>query len=381
METHLILVGLLCLCSLSFSQECNQELLENVDFPGSDITSLYSPDVEHCRQLCTQHPSCLFFTFVRPDWTVDNRHFFCYLKSTPSGQPDVRTPLVGVTSGFSLKPCTLDSMPCLFKVYQNVDFLGADYRALFTADYEECQRVCTHEPGCQFFTFINENFNQASIRNKCHLKFSWTVPRSPDVERKTGVVSGFSHQLDITTQFFESACQTKLFPNTDIPGHDFQNLKAASPEHCLALCSSHPLCTYFSFISNDFTCFLKNNMNQMVTKVSEGVTSGIPARYCQLDVQSWAAVTYDGVDFSGSDIRDEMMDDADTCQRTCTADPKCLFYTYVNDKFISAEYRRRCYLKRIITIPAPPKITKLNNAVSGFSQRSCLSMSYILSTV
>ncbi len=54
--------------------ECRQGLLENEDFPGTDITFLYSPDAEHCQQLCTQHPSCLFFTFVRADWTRDNRY-------------------------------------------------------------------------------------------------------------------------------------------------------------------------------------------------------------------------------------------------------------------------------------------------------------------
>lgn len=33
------------------------------------------------------------------------RNFYCYLKSTPSGQPNIQTPLQGVTSGYSLKPC------------------------------------------------------------------------------------------------------------------------------------------------------------------------------------------------------------------------------------------------------------------------------------
>lgn len=33
--------------------------------------------------------------------------------------------------------------------------------------------------------------------------------------------------------------------------------------------------------------------------------------------------------------------------------------------------RRRCYLKRVITMPAPPKVTKLSHVVSGFSLRNC----------
>uniref|UniRef100_A0A3Q3KJG2 Apple domain-containing protein n=2 Tax=Monopterus albus TaxID=43700 RepID=A0A3Q3KJG2_MONAL len=371
METHLILVGLLCLCSLSFSQECNRELLENVDFPGTDITFLHSPDVEHCQLLCTQHPSCLFFTFVRPDWTRDNRHFYCYLKSTPSGQPSIQTGLQGVTSGFSLKPCISDLDLCLSKVYQNVDFNGADYKFLFTADYEECQRVCTHDNGCQFFTFTNEEFGLKEIRYRCHLKFSWTIPRTPVVQRKNNVVSGFSHKMHLTFETFESECQHRLFPNTDIPGHDFETLQAASPEYCLALCSAHPTCTFFSYHSNDFKCYLKNNPNEMMTTAKQGVTSGISTYFCQLDHQNWVKVAYESVDFTSSDIRFELMDDADTCQRTCSADPKCLFYTYVKETCSDPSQRRRCYLKRVITIPAPPRVVKLNNTVSGFHLRNC----------
>ncbi|XP_040908929.1 coagulation factor XI-like [Toxotes jaculatrix] len=369
MGAYLILVALLSVCSLSFSQECNREFLENIDFPGTDITFLYSPDVEHCQQLCTQHPSCLFFTFLGPDWTRDNRQFYCYLKSTPSGTPTVQTPLLHVTSGFSLKNCNPDPQPCLSKVYQNVDFLGADYRSLFTSDYEECQRVCTQDPQCQFFTFLNNLFSTEKIRYKCHLKYSWTVPRTLNVNRKAGVVSGFSHKIQLTP-YFEPACQSELFPNMDIPGNDFENLLAASPEHCQTLCSAHPKCTYFSFLSDSFTCYLKNNLNEMGTAAKKGVTSGIMGHFCQLD-DSWLKVAQDGVDFQGSDIRYELMDDPETCQKTCTADSICQYYTYVNANFSDPAYWRRCYLKRVITMPSPPKINKLNNVVSGFTLSNC----------
>ncbi|XP_039677203.1 plasma kallikrein-like isoform X2 [Perca fluviatilis] len=368
MGTHLILVGLLSLCSLSFGQDCNQQLLENVDFPGNDVTSLFSPDVEHCQQLCTQHSSCDFFTFFRADWNKDDRNFFCLIKAAPNGQPTAQAPLQGVTSGFSLKPCSQDLEPCLSKVYQNVDFFGADYRALFTADSEECQRACTQDPACQFFTFINEAFKTVDIRNKCHLKFSWPVPRTPVVEKKTGATSGFSQITQISEQ---SVCQGKLFPNTDIPGNDVEVIPAASPEHCQALCSAHSVCTYFSFNSNDFKCYMKNNNNNIVTKAKDGVTSGLPARFCQLD-NAWVQVIYENVAFPTSVIRSEPMDDADTCQRTCTQDPYCQFYSYTNDNFNDPKFpRRHCFLKRTITMPAPPKVAKLANVVSGFQLRNC----------
>ncbi|KAK9527261.1 hypothetical protein VZT92_015913 [Zoarces viviparus] len=370
METLWILGLLLSICSLSFSQECNQQLLENIDFPGTDIKFVFSPDTNHCQQLCTQHPSCLYFTFIRADWTTDNRHFYCYLKKSSSGQPNVRTPLQGVTSGFSLKPCSSEPQPCLPQLYHNVDFNGADYQSLFTADYDECQRACTQDPACQFFTFINGVYTTESIRYKCHLKFSWSVTITSNVQRKTAVVSGFSHNAEIT-QGVKPACDGKLFPSTDFPGNDVVHLPAASPEHCQTLCSAHPVCTVFSFVSDNFNCYLKNNKNELVSIAKEGVTSGLPARFCQLD-DSWVKATYEGVDFEGDDIRFELMDDADTCQRTCNADPTCQFYAYSKTNFFDSEYRRRCYLKRAITMPAPPKVTKLANVVSGFQLRNCV---------
>lgn len=367
MRTYVVLVLLSCLCGHTSSQECDRELRGNVDFPGTDIIFVYSPDVQHCQQMCTQHPSCLFFTYVRADWTKDNRHFFCYLKQTSSGQPNVQTPLLGVTSGFSLKPCPENSGPCFPEVYPNLDFFGADYRTLFTPDYDECQRVCTHEPGCQFFTWVNGLFENKNTRYKCYLKFSWTVPVTPIVEPETGVVSGFSHKA-LASQSFNKECQTKYFPNTDIPGNDLLSLPAASPEHCLTLCSAHPACTFFSFKST--TCNLKKKQDEMVTQAKEGMTSGIPSRLCSQD-NSWLEVAYNDLDFEGSDIRNVMLDDAESCQRTCTEDPHCQFYSYVKDSFSDSNFRRRCFLKRGISIPAPPKVTKLTNVVSGFSQRNC----------
>ncbi|KAM8840320.1 coagulation factor XI-like [Spinachia spinachia] len=370
METQQILGILLSICSLSFSQECRQQLVEDVDFPGSDIRFLFSPDVNHCQQLCTQHPDCLFFTFLRADWTRDDSNFRCYLKTSSSGEADVQNPLKGVTSGFSLKPCNPEPKPCLPQLYHGLDFPGADYKTFFTEDAEECRRACTQDPACQFFTFLNEVFTPEIYRYKCHLKFSWAVVTLPIVERKAALVSGFSNKVG-TFQEGKPACQGKLFPSTDIPGNDVLVLAAASAGHCQNLCSAHSVCTSFSFASDDFKCYLKVNGDGMSLKAKNGITSGLPARFCWPD-NSWVNVAHEGVDFPGSDMRFELMDDAATCQRTCNEDPHCQFYTYVKADFSDSVFRRRCYLKRAITMPAPAKVTKLTNLVSGFQLRNCL---------
>uniref|UniRef100_A0A3B5KQW4 Apple domain-containing protein n=1 Tax=Xiphophorus couchianus TaxID=32473 RepID=A0A3B5KQW4_9TELE len=333
----------LLLFSKYLSHTCIQGFLQNVDFPGSDVVDLYSPSVEHCQELCTQHPSCLFFSF--------NRRFRCYLKSSSSGHPQSQVLLLGVSSGYSLKACA----PCFPQVFEDADFHGGDYRTLFTVNFEECQRVCTLDPVCQFFTFVMGNFSSPDVRYKCHLKFSWYVPRPVAVVLKAGVISGFSQKSQLT-QHFATVCRSHLFSNTDLRGNDFLESQAVSPEHCQFLCSVHPQCTYFSFSSNDFRCFLKNNPNSMVART-----------------KSWAKLTYKDIEFRGSDFRSEVVTCVDICQEKCTEDPNCQFYTYHNGSFFHPDHRHRCYMKRVITMPTPSQVKKVDNVKSGFTLRNCRS--------
>uniref|UniRef100_A0A3Q2U5Q0 Coagulation factor XI-like n=1 Tax=Fundulus heteroclitus TaxID=8078 RepID=A0A3Q2U5Q0_FUNHE len=329
------------------------------DFPGSDVRVIFSPDAEHCQQLCTQESSCLFWAFIGPDSKNDNRHFHCFLKATSSGEPSRQVPKQGTTAGYSLKSCNPDSTG----LYEDVDFPGADYRSLFTADQYECQRACTDNPGCQFFSFFSGAFNQLNVRYKCNLKFSWTVPRTPIVRALSDRISGFSQRMKPESSLTE--CKGTLFPNVNLPGHDIEVLAAASPEQCQVLCSDHPLCTYFTYVSNGFRCYLKNNEAEMVPRTENGATSGLPARSCQLDNGTYPiTLVYEGIDFPYSDIRFFPLDNFKSCEKSCTEDPNCQFYSYVTTSHF-------CYLKRVITMHAPPKVTEQANTVSGFTLRNC----------
>lgn len=66
--------------------------------------------------------------------------------------------------------------------------------------------------------------------------------------------------------------------------------------HLLLICQVCPIGQYnillniffshiysFFYSSDNFRCFLKNNPDELVTKSQQGVTSGIPARFCNLD--------------------------------------------------------------------------------------------------
>ncbi|KAK7933110.1 hypothetical protein WMY93_004006 [Mugilogobius chulae] len=369
MKRLFVVVSVLCLYRLSSGQECRDELLEDVNFPGSNIKYIFSPDENHCQQMCTEHPSCQFFTYVRHDFPEAERKFYCYLKETSNGEPAQVKALKGVTSGYSLKACHDHSAPCFTRKYSNRDFFGADYRSLFTPDYKSCQKECTRDPGCQFFTWVNRLYPDTTIRFKCHLKFSWTVPLHPVVRQRVGLISGFSHRAQLSTTSHTKKCVTKYFPDTDINEKDLTSLRAASPEHCQVLCSAHPSCNSFSFES--YNCHLKTNAEHKMVKVAKaGVTSGLPSRHCQQPTH-WLSATYNGIRFQGSGIRFELLNDAQSCRRACNADHQCQFFTYTTTTFSNKKFWHRCSLKRVISSPAPPKVIQRAHAVSGFNLRNC----------
>lgn len=354
-----------------------------MNFPGTAVAQVFSPDAGHCQQVCTQHHSCSFFTFMGPSFTDVSKRFHCYLRDSSSGQPGPKTPLQGVTSGCSLKTCQpAQSDLCLAKVYQNLDFVGPEYRTFFTADADECQRACNVDPGCKFFTFNGPLFVEANHRFKCFLKHSWTtVPRTPIVTATDGVVSGFSLKMAPTlNEATDPGCKTMIFPlRTHFQGSDFENMPAASPEHCLYLCSAHPHCTHFSYTTTEWKttdksrllrCYLKHNIRELKDVPTEGVISGIPTRHCQPNYD-WVKKLYEGIDFTASDMRFFTTTDTAPCQKACTDDPRCQFFAYVKDSFRVPEFRRRCYLKRVVAVPVPAKVVSVDNVVSGFSLKNC----------
>ncbi|XP_036372004.1 coagulation factor XI-like [Megalops cyprinoides] len=382
MRPCLLLLCLAVLWGCTFSEECVRELQMDVDFPGSDVLQILSPDALHCQLACTQHHQCLFFTFLRPEWTRDNRQFYCYLKHTDSGIPLTVTTLKGVTSGYSLKPCQDSKNTCLPTIYENVDFTGSDYDFLFTATHKECQIACTKDPGCQFFSFLNEDFPVAKYRNKCHLKHSRVVPTPPKVNSLNGVVSGFSHRVCKGSSTGTGECPPTILTDTDFPGNDFEQVPAPSPEHCHFLCTAHPHCSYYSFTTRNFItphesrkllCYLKHNTHERPHTPYAEVMSGTSTRFCEPSGGSCMQTPYENIDFLGYDRRYVMLDDPQSCQETCTADPDCQFYTYVTESFHLPDYRRRCFLKQVITAPLPPKVVTMLGVVSGFHLRGCQS--------
>ncbi|XP_062870655.1 coagulation factor XI-like isoform X2 [Trichomycterus rosablanca] len=365
-----VLIVLVCVFSETDSKV--QELRVDVDFPGNDVLELYSPDVNHCQLACTQHHSCRFFTFFS-DWKKDHRKFFCYLKHTESGVPSVVVDLKGVTSGFSLTRQEYKTYSCLSSIYQGVDFRGSDYHELKLNSYNECQEKCTNDSDCQFFSFVTEKFPLPEKRRTCYLKYSWTVPILPQIVRTPGIVSGFSpsrYKIKETT----NECRGEIHANVDFPGNDLLEIASVSAQHCQFLCSIHPQCNHFSYSSQswvDMMCFLKykQNLNQIRSVQKNEVHSGYVPRNCKPSYD-WTETRYEDIDFNGYDNLDISVDNYETCRDMCITNPDCQFYSYVSSSYHHS-YRKKCFLKQVLTLPKPEKVVSNPDIISGFSLRNC----------
>ncbi|XP_058853287.1 plasma kallikrein-like isoform X1 [Acipenser ruthenus] len=371
MKTPLLLLCIASLwaASVQITEGCVRDLQMGTDFPGDDVANVFAPDAEYCQLICTQHHLCQFFTFLTKDWRSDNRVFYCYLKHTTSGKPSSTRSLAAVVSGYSLKSCEEASSTCSPRVFMGVDFPGVDYKFLYTDSHSDCQTACTTDPDCQFFTYLTDTFDNPEYRQKCHLKYTKNVPSPPTINNLQNVVSGFS-QRGCSAKASSTRCSSKILEGTEFPGNDIIHHPAPSAEFCRLLCTFDPRCTFFSFFSKKFECWLKHSDGGRVVKSSSAVFSGNSLRFCGTR-NACTETVYENLDFPGYDRRYLLLDDPETCQEACTADPECQFYTYCRSSFFDPQHQRRCYLKQEVKTPVPPNITILRSAVSGFHQRDC----------
>ncbi|RXM94255.1 Coagulation factor XI [Acipenser ruthenus] len=182
------------------------------------------------------------------------------------------------------------------------------------------------------------------------------------------------------------ACTETVYENLDFPGYDRRYLLLDDPQTCQEACTADPECQFYTYCRSSFfdpqhqrRCYLKQEVKTPVPPnitILRSAVSGFHQRDCEERCADElpAACTetvYENLDFPGYDRRYLLLDDPQTCQEACTADPECQFYTYCRSSFFDPQHQRRCYLKQEVKTPVPPNITILRSAVSGFHQRDC----------
>ncbi|XP_054576304.1 plasma kallikrein-like isoform X1 [Eptesicus fuscus] len=357
---------------------CLTQLYTNVFFRGGDVTAMYTPSAHHCQVMCTFHPRCLLFSFLPaslPNGT--DKRFGCFLKDSVTGALP-RVPRTSAISGHSLKQCGHRISACHRDIYEGIDMRGVNFNISKVESVEECQKRCTNNIHCKFFTYASQKFHNAEYRNNCLLKHSPTgTPTS--IKVLENVASGFSLK---SCALSEIGCHMNMFQHTAFSDVDVARVITPDAFVCRTICTYHPNCLFFTFYTNAWNIESQRNVCLLKTSKSgtpssptpqENTVSGYSLLTCKRTLpEPCHSKVYAGVDFGGEELSVSLVKGASGCQETCTKMVRCQFFTY---SFLPEDCRGdkcKCSL-RLSLDGSPTRITYGMQASSGYSLRLCRS--------
>ncbi|XP_008067644.1 plasma kallikrein [Carlito syrichta] len=356
---------------------CLTELYENTFFRGGDVTAMYSPSAQHCQMMCTFHPRCLLFSFLSESSTKDTeKRFGCFLKDSVTGTL-TRMHRTGTISGHSLKQCGHQISACHRDIYKGIDMRGDNFNASKVNSIEECQKWCTNNIHCQFFTYATQTSYDTKYRYNCLLKNSLRgTPTS--IKVMDNVVSGFSLK---PCALSEIGCHMDIIQR--LAFSDVNVAKVITPDVfvCRTICTYHPNCLFFTFYTNAWNvesqrnaCFLKTSESGTPNSTfQENTISGYSLLTCKKSLpEPCHSKIYSGVDFGGEELNETFVKGVNVCQEICTKMIRCQFFTYSLVPEDCKEEKCKCSL-RLSLDGSPTKITYRTQMSSGYSLRLCKS--------
>ncbi|KAG8453724.1 hypothetical protein GDO86_000376, partial [Hymenochirus boettgeri] len=353
---------------------CVSELYHDTYFQGGDLGSTFTPDAVHCQLVCTFSPRCLMFSFLPASWPKENERFACFLKDSVTNiLPKVTLP--GVISGHSLKNCNNKIRVCLDKNFPGIDMIGTNYNVTSVTSVDQCKEDCTNDIHCQFFTYVTGSFHSAQLRNKCYFKYSGKgMPTK--IRLLDNVVSGFSLKACGKSSL---GCQRDLFQNTKFLGENITSVFAPDVITCQKICTFHPICLFFTFLTKDFKDLTKRNLCQMRTSTSglptveiekEDAISGFSLLTCKSSPSVCPLALHSDAAFLGSELIVQDVNGDKECQSLCTNNTRCQFFTYKSVPSACNQNKCKCHL-RISSNGLPTGIQHEIGFTSGFSLRLC----------
>ncbi|XP_059537218.1 plasma kallikrein-like [Myotis daubentonii] len=225
---------------------CLPQLYENVFFRGGDVTAMYTPSAHHCQVMCTFLPRCLLFSFLPASLTNGtDKRFGCFWKDSVTGALP-RVPWRSAISGHSLKQCGHRISVCHSDIYERIDMRGVNFNVSKVESVEECQKRCTNNIHCKFFTYARQTFHNVEYRNNCLLKHSPSgTPTSIKVLKN--VASGFSLK---SCALSETGCHMNMFQRMAFSDVDVARVITPDVFVCRTICTYHPNCLFFTFYTN-----------------------------------------------------------------------------------------------------------------------------------
>ncbi|ELK28482.1 Plasma kallikrein [Myotis davidii] len=270
------------------------------------------------------------------------------------------------------------SCACHRDIYEGIDMRGANFNVSKVESVEECQKRCTNNIHCKFFTYARQTFHNAEYRNSCLLKHSSTgTPTSIKVLKN--VASGFSLK---SCALSEIGCHMNMFQHTAFSDVDVARVITPDAFVCRIICTYHPNCLFFTFYTNVWNVESQRNVCLLKTSKSgtpssptpqEDTVSGYSLLTCKRTLpEPCHSKIYAGVDFGGEELSVSLVKGAKGCQETCTKMVRCQFFTYSLLPEDCQGDKCKCSL-RLSLDGSPTRITYGMRASSGYSLRLCRS--------
>ncbi|XP_045408307.1 plasma kallikrein isoform X2 [Lemur catta] len=265
---------------------------------------------------------------------------------------------------------------CHQDTYKGIDMRGANINVSKVNSVEECQKWCTNNIHCQFFTYATPAFSNAEYRNNCLLKQSPSgTPTS--IKVVDNVVSGFSLK---PCALSEIGCHMDIFQNVAFSDIDVARVLTPDAFVCRTICTYHPSCLFFTFYTHAWNvesqrnvCFLKTSRSGTPSSptIQENSISGYSLLTCKRTLpEPCHSKIYSGVDFGGEDLSVTFVDGVNVCQETCTKMIRCQFFTYSLLPEDCRGEKCKCSL-RLSLDGSPTSITYGTQGRSGYSLRLC----------
>lgn len=298
----------------------------NCDFGGYDINKEQSSS-EECSQLCLSNLNCTHFT-----WGVGS---YCYMKSAINPKA---SPFNGAICGLVRRRKTPSAFDWqegndgLVKWATNCDFGGHDVQKEPSSSKEECRALCLANENCTHFTW--------GVGSFCYMKSAVNPKVSPFNGAVCGWVKG-REPLQFNWQKSNGG-QVKWARNCDFTGHEISKEPSASDE-CAGLCLANENCTHFNWGGS--YCNIKSAINPKLSSTRNETICG-SVDYRKLKNFQWqdgddGQVKWaNNCDFSGFDIKKEIVNSSEECSALCIANENCTHFTWGTGSY--------CYMKSAV---------------------------------
>ncbi|KAI8899848.1 hypothetical protein BC833DRAFT_619060 [Globomyces pollinis-pini] len=222
-----------------------------------------------------------------------------------------------------------ETFPCKkgkWTYYKGLNLKAIDAGEISATKPSQCETACLESPSCNGYTFVN---------NKCFLKRN--IHLSTEVNHCFDCISA-AKCGSVKSGTTCTKWGWNFYDKFNLMGHDLENFPTDTKQQCELACHNRDACNGFSYLINNKHCYLKTEVHDVSPELNpSGETESAVA--CGINsCTKWGWSFFDDQNIMGHDVKLELADNANHCQKYCLSRDDCNAYSYVASD-------RKCWLK------------------------------------